>query len=219
MSSKTKKQAVKAESEIKIRDVRDQMPNFKNYKDKIRAGKILGIAVHHSGAVNPATGLSMENAQSVFMYHVTSRGWEHGGYNYFVHSNGMIEYALDDDIPAFHAGFIDQNNSLGLEFGQYWNNHYIAICLLGWFENNRSVTNQDGQIFEIPDYFTKPTRAQMKALFTLLNMLTNKYQIPSANVLGHRELRGCNTKCPGKNIDLPELRKALHAQDFSHFLR
>jgi hypothetical protein len=199
--------------DLKIKDVRAQMPNYENYKDWQRDGEILGIAVHHSATVDHATGSPLGNAQTFFDYHVKTRGWMHGGYNYVITGQGQVEYALDEKIAAYHAGFKDPDNSEGLEQGQYWNNHYLAICLSGWFSNGRSYRDSDAYVHPIPDNFTAPSQAQFEALLALIQHLRKKYNIPVENVRAHRELLGNSTICPGVNLNPVEIRVKLEQLD------
>lgn len=188
---------------LNIRDVREYMPNYGQYRDHVRDAAITGIAVHHSATANRLTGVSMEDARTIFRHHVDTLGWTHGGYHYFVHPSGLVEYALDERIAAFHAGFADPDDRLGLERGQYWNNHLIAVCLLGWFERDR--TRRGGTI-AIPNRFTSPTSGQWRALVGLLVDLCRRYALAAETIRGHRELTGCRTRCPGANVDLDALR-------------
>lgn len=198
---------------LNINDVRAQMPNYENYKDWQRDGKILGIAVHHSASADRSTGAPIGNAQSFFNYHVNVRGWVHGGYNYVITGSGQIEYALDEKISAYHAGFKDPDNSEGLEYGQYWNNHFLAVCLAGWFSDNRTYQDSGGQVHQMPNQYTSPTEAQMQSLLALIKHLRSKYNIPVENIRGHRELRGNGTTCPGHNFDPAELRAKVREAD------
>lgn len=199
--------------DLNIKDIRVEMPNYQNYKDWQRNGEILGIAVHHSATANRITGAPTGNALSFFNYHVKVRGWAHGGYNYVIPGNGEIEYALDDKISAYHAGFKDPDNSEGLEHGQYWNNHYLAICLSGWFSENRTYRDADDRLQLMPNDYTSPTEAQLQSLLALIQDLRKKYNIPVENVRGHRELAGNSTICPGHNFDPAGLREKLRAAD------
>lgn len=198
---------------LKINDIRAQMPNYNTYKDWQRNGAIAGIAVHHSATANRVTGAPIGDAASFFNYHVNTRGWAHGGYNYVITGDGTIEYALDEKISAYHAGFKDADNSEGLEYGQYWNNHYLAICLSGWFTNNRTYLDDNGNAQPIPNNYTRPTEAQYSALIELIQQLRQKYGISIENVRGHRELAGNSTICPGLNFDPATLRDQLRQLD------
>lgn len=196
-------------SNLNILDVRDQMPNYVVYKDWQRPGAILGVAVHHSATADRETGAPSGGALTFFNYHVHERGWAHGGYNYVIRGDGVIEYALDEKIAAYHAGFKDPSDSYGLEHGQYWNNHYLAVCLAGWFSSGRTWRDENGMVHTIPDQFTSPSQVQMTSLIGLLRQLMAKYSIPLENVRGHRELTGSHTQCPGLNLDPAVLRSRL----------
>ncbi len=199
--------------ELNIVDVRAEMPNYQHYKDWQREGQVLGIAVHHSATADRATGSPTGDALAFFNYHVNGRGWTHGGYNYVISGDGVIEYALDDKISAYHAGFKDPDNASGLEFGQYWNNHYLAVCLSGWFSDNRTYRDSAGRTQPIPNNYTAPSTAQIEALLALVQELRQKYNIPVEGVRAHRELAGNSTICPGLNFDPAHLRDQLRALD------
>jgi hypothetical protein len=189
------------------------MPNYQNYKDWQRDGAIVGVALHHSATANRLTGAPIGDAATFFNYHVNTRGWAHGGYNYVITGSGEVEYALDDKISAYHAGFKDPDNSEGLEFGQYWNNHYLAICLAGWFTDSRTYVDSSGNAQQIPPQFTSPSAAQMEALLALIQHLRSKYDISIENVRGHRELAGNSTACPGVNFNPVSVRARLRELD------
>ncbi|MGB9791717.1 MAG: SPOR domain-containing protein, partial [Thermacetogeniaceae bacterium] len=57
-----------------------------------------------------------------------------------------------------------------------------------------------------------PLPAQQKALEALLRELMRRFGIPPASVLGHREVSGAATDCPGSRLDMGELRRALSHQ-------
>ena len=196
---------------LRITDVRSQMPNYEAYKHWQRKVIIRGIAIHHSATADRQTGAPIGDASIFFNYHVNVRGWTHGGYNYVLLPDGTLQYALDEKIAGYHAGFKDPNNVHNLEHGQYWNNHYLAICLVGYFENGRTWRDQQGQVHAIPDSHTTPTPAQMETLQKFMLHLMGKYNIPVQNVRGHRELTGTNTRCPGLNFDMDGLRALLRA--------
>lgn len=198
---------------LTIKDVRAEMPNYATYKDWQRSGPIVGIAIHHSATADRTTGAPLGNAHTFFDYHVKERGWAHGGYNYVITGSGEIEYALDEKIAAYHAGFADPDNSEGLEQGQYWNNHYLAICLAGWFSQGRTYKDSAGRTQSIPNNFTGPSAAQMESLLGLIQQLRRKYNISVDNVRGHRELAGNATTCPGPTLDPAQIRATLRAAD------
>lgn len=190
---------------LKLVDVRAKMPNYENYKDWERDGDITGIAIHHSATADYETGAPSGSAASFFDYHVNVRGWSHGGYHYVILGDGTVEYALDEKIGGYHAGFKDPSDQYGLEYGQYWNNHYLAICLCGWFEDGRTYVKEN-KTYSIPDDHTYPTDEQMESLYTLLTGISKGYDIPVENIRGHGELEGTSTRCPGGNFKISEIR-------------
>lgn len=196
---------------LRISDIRTQMPNYQAYKHWQRSGAVTGIAIHHSATADRQTGAPIGDAFTFFNYHVNSLGWTHGGYNYVLLPDGTLQHALDERIAGYHAGFKDPNNEHNLEHGQYWNNHYLAICLVGYFDNGRTWRDREGGIHAIPDSHTLPTPAQMDTLKRFALHLMEKYNLPPENVRGHRELTGSNTRCPGSNFDLDALRASLRA--------
>jgi len=186
------------------------MPNYQAYEDWQRSGSITGLAIHHSATADPRSGAPLGNALTFFHYHVNVRGWTHGGYHYVLLPDGTLEYALDEKIAGYHAGFKDADNTHHLEHGQYWNHHYLAICLVGYFENGRTWRQAgSGLLHVMPDEHTTPTGAQMETLRVFVRHLMAKHGIPVEKVRGHRELTGCKTHCPGLNFDLGAFRASL----------
>ncbi len=199
-------------TDLRIQDVRSQMPGGLHPPAARRTALILGLAIHHSATAS-ASGASLDTARTLFAAQVQARGWDHGAYHYVIRPTGRIEYALDESIPGYHAGFDDPGDALNLERGQFWNQHYLAVCLVGWFENDRRARDAQGRVHLIPNQFTRPTQMQWQALVGLARRLCERHAIPSENVRGHRELAGCRTRCPGANLDLEALRAAVRAPD------
>jgi hypothetical protein len=189
-------------SELRVVDVRAEMPvRAGSPPPAPRSGPVLGIAIHHSASANHVNGLSLETARTICDYQVLGRGWAHGGYHYCIRPTGLIEYSLDETVPGFHAGFVDPDDELGLERGQFWNQHYLAVCVLGWFESGREIAGH-----RIPDHFTRPTPRQWDSLVGLVDDLRARHRLPADSVRGHGELTGCKTRCPGANLDIAALR-------------
>ncbi len=188
-------------------DVRDGMPTRAGCTPR-PMGAVTGVAIHHSGAVDLTTGVSRASARDIFDYHVGVRGWSHGAYHYLIRPNGLVEYALDETTAGIHAGFTDQHDRRHLEGGQFWNNHLIAVCLLGWFDRDR--IHPSGA--SVPNRFTTPTPAQWTATVATVSEILERYALDADSVRGHRELDGCATACPGSQIDLDQLRAVLVAR-------
>ena len=73
-----------------------------------------------------------------------------------------------------------------------YNDKSIGICLVGNFDKK------------------KPSEKQIKKLINFLKEKMSEYNIPKENVLGHRELPNSEKTCPGKNIDMNEVRNLLY---------
>lgn len=73
------------------------------------------------------------------------------------------------------------------------NAYSIGVCLVGNFDVER------------------PSEEQRTALIELLRELMGAYGIPCAHVIGHREVPGTKKSCPGRSVDMDELRKILGA--------
>lgn len=72
-----------------------------------------------------------------------------------------------------------------------FNNNCIAICLSGNFSKNK-----------VPEI-------QWKIALELVRVMMSKYNVDVEHVIGHRELSGNDTECPGKLFDLEQFRKEL----------
>lgn len=138
------------------------------------------IIIHHSAS-------SSGNAGEFNNYHLKIRKWKNGlGYN-FVIGNG--KNSLDGGIEVGHrwAKQMDGSHTLASNMNQ----KAIGICLVGNLDIN------------------KPTEKQMETTFKLVRYLRRRYRIPRENVLGHGEVPGASTNCPGKNFDMEKFREKL----------
>ena len=71
------------------------------------------------------------------------------------------------------------------------NTKAIGICLVGDFSKEA------------------PTSKQMDALVYLVNKLRKYYRIPMSRIMGHGQVTGARTECPGKNFPWRELKNRL----------
>lgn len=111
-----------------------------------------------------------------------ARGWRDIGYHYVI-GNGT--YSGDGEVETGRP-----ENEVGAHCTGM-NDRSIGICLVGDFENQT------------------PTPAQMQALENLVLNIAQRYKIPVENILGHREVTGANTACPGRNFDMKEFRMQI----------
>lgn len=155
-------------------------------QDMIDAGagkrRITWIGIHTQGAPGGQDG----SAAAIRAFHTApppkGNGWADIGYNFVVRKSGLIEPGRPlARIPA-HATGANANS--------------IGICCSG---------NGDLEDF---------TLAQYDALIPLLRALGARFAVAWHHVLGHRECKqvGGDPKgktCPGKKVDMNELRLRL----------
>ncbi len=125
------------------------------------------IIIHHSGT---ETGSSQ-----MFNEAHIRRGWGGIGYH-FVIDNGTA--GKDDGQIETSPRWIQQLDGAHCKASSM-NEKGIGICLVGNFSNGR------------------PSRAQMDSLVYLVNTLREYYGIPKSRILGHGDVPGANTECPG----------------------
>lgn len=138
------------------------------------------IVIHHSGT-------SVGSLKRFDAYH-RARGMENGVAYHFIIDNGTCG-TKDGQIEVtrrwekqIHGGHCrqDTNNSIG-----------IGICLVGNFQK------------------TRPTEKQFWSLVWLVKKLMKGYNIPLKNVVGHEDMKGEHTICPGRYFPMKRLRNEL----------
>lgn len=105
------------------------------------------------------------------------RGWRDVGYNYIIEKDGRVVPGRPPTIPGAHC------RADGMNFKS------LGIAVIGNMENRR------------------PTEAQTRSLKGLITSLTEEHEIPRENILGHKEVKGAATLCPGKHFPLKEVKK------------
>ncbi len=128
------------------------------------------IIIHHSATEE---GNSLEFDQ----YH-QSRGWQGIGYH-FVIDNGTKD--KQDGQIEVSPRWIKQKEGSHCRAGNM-NEKAIGICLVG----NFSKDNVDAK--------------QLDALVYLINTLRKYYKIPLKRILGHDQVLGAATECPGRKF-------------------
>ena len=140
------------------------------------------IIVHHSAS-------DEGNALDIYRAH-RSRGWETVGYD-FVIDNGS-QGKVDGQIEACPR-WTKQLDGAHCKAGGM-NTQGIGICLVGNF-------SQDAV-----------SRKQMDSLVYLVNILRNYYTIPASNILGHGQVPGAKTECPGTQFPWGDFRSKLNSE-------
>ncbi len=115
-----------------------------------------------------------------------AKGWRDIGYHYVI-GNGT--YSGDGEVETGRTEAEDGAHCSA----DGMNRKSIGICLVGDFDKQ------------------KPTPAQIEALEQLCRDIMNRHKIPASKVLGHGEVKGAATNCPGKNFDMTAFRKRLEA--------
>ncbi len=138
------------------------------------------IIIHHS-ATDEGDALS-------FNRHHLQRGFEGVGYQ-FVISDGS-HHKVDGQIEVTPR-WIKQQDGAHCKASSM-NCKAIGICLVGNF-NEENVSTE-----------------QMKSLVYLVNVLRNYYHIPPQNIMGHGQVSGASTDCPGKRFPWTEFRAKLN---------
>lgn len=139
------------------------------------------IVIHHSAS---ATG----SAASFDRAH-RDKGWDGLGYHFVIGNgsgsgDGQVEvgYRWAKQMQGAHAGNYE------------YNQHGIGICLVGDFE-----------------HAGPPSARQMASLRTLVAFLQARANIPTNEIIGHGNVPGRNTECPGRYLSMPEFRASINS--------
>lgn len=144
-----------------------------------RSRKWKYIIIHHS-ATDEGNSLFFRKSHR-------SRGWKEIGYD-FVIDNGTFGKA-DGQIEVTPRWIKQQNGAHCSASGMNYKG--IGICLVGNFSKD------------------KLSEKQMESLVYLIGLLRDYYNIPADNIMGHGQVIGAKTECPGKNFPWYEFRKRL----------
>lgn len=137
------------------------------------------IVIHHSA--------SASGSASEFDKWHREKGWDGLGYHFVIGNgtgsgNGQVEvgYRWRKQTAGAHAGNAE------------YNQHGVGICLVGDFQNG-----------------TRPTAQQMSSLRQLTRFLQVKTGVPTSEVVGHCNVPGKSTECPGRQLNLGDFRASL----------
>lgn len=159
------------------------IPNAKCFKNIIPlypTNKWRYIVLHH-------TATDIGKAMLINNYHM-GKGFVYGlGYHFLI-DNGTL--GKGDGQIEVSPRWIKQQDGAHCKAGKM-NYMGIGIALVGNF-NERS-----------------PTDAQVRSLLLLLDVLTDYYHIPPSHVLGHGDVPGARTDCPGRLFPWRQVRFAL----------
>lgn len=118
-------------------------------------------------------------------FHMEERGWSNIAYH-FVINNGW----KDTTVGQVEESELWRERRPNLSTREWYANYFgIAVVLVGNIEAH------------------EPPPLQKEALITLLTNLARDYGIPPERIIGHREIQ--NTACPGKHLNMVEIRKQV----------
>ncbi|WP_170161580.1 N-acetylmuramoyl-L-alanine amidase [Desulfosoma caldarium] len=138
------------------------------------------IVVHH-------TATDIGKATLIHYNHQNRGFWNGLGYHFLI-DNGTLGKG-DGQIEVSPRWIKQQKGAHCVAGGM--NDVGIGVALVGNF-NERP-----------------PTPKQMQSLARLIRQLAHYYGIPPKNVLGHGDVPGANTDCPGKRFPWGELQRLL----------
>jgi len=147
-----------------------------------RSNKWKYIIIHHSAT-------DQGNALSLFNAHLKRGFWQGLGYHFII-GNGT--YGKKDGQIEASPRWVKQQDGAHCQAARM-NYKGIGICLVGNFSKERVSAKQ------------------MDSLAYLVNILKEYYHVPPGNILGHGQVPGARTECPGKYFPWEELRSRLKA--------
>lgn len=138
------------------------------------------IIIHHS-ATDEGNALHFH-----FAHH--SRGFERGLGYHFVIDNGTR--GKEDGHVEISPRWLKQLDGAHCKTSGM-NKKGIGICLVGNFNEE------------------KISRKQMNSVVYLVNTLREYYKVPMKNIMGHSQVPGARTECPGKYFPWTEFKSRL----------
>ena len=140
------------------------------------------IIIHHSAT-------DKGNAAFINRLH-RRKGWEGIGYD-FVIDNGTL--GKEDGAVEITPRWSKQENGAHCRASEM-NCRGIGICLVGNFSKETV------------------SRKQMESLVSLTSLLMKYYKIPPGHILGHGQVSGARTECPGKTFPWGEFMAELKSR-------
>ncbi len=140
------------------------------------------IIIHHS-ATDEGNSLNLNEMHK-------RKGWACIGYD-FVIDNGTD--GKEDGQIEVSPRWVKQEKGAHCQASDM-NSKGIGICLVGNFSKKR-VGNK-----------------QMDSLVYLVNILRKNYRIPKDHILGHGQVPGARTECPGKYFPWEEFHNKLNSK-------
>lgn len=141
------------------------------------------IVIHH-------TATDIGKATLIHYNHQDRGFWNGLGYHFLI-DNGTL--GKGDGQIEVSPRWIKQQKGAHCKAGGM-NDTGIGVALVGNFDEGL------------------PTAKQMQSLARLIRELTHYYRIPAKNIVGHGDVPGAKTDCPGKRFPWAELQRLLAAR-------
>lgn len=143
------------------------------------------IVIHHSATENG-------NMAIFDRAHREENQWDGVGYDFVIgngtdSADGQVEvtFRWHGQIAGAHCKTP----------GNWANEHAVGICLVGNFD------------------YQRPSRRQMASLAQLVHFLQTRYQIPTAQIHGHKTMPGArSTDCPGAHFSMSDFHALVDQQ-------
>jgi N-acetyl-anhydromuramyl-L-alanine amidase AmpD len=171
-----------------------------------RSVPISALAIHHT---DTQKGMTVQQLAQYHVYGVRkdTRGnlikaqWPGIGYHFVIASDGTINQTQREQTRSYHVGSKGNETCLGISFvGRFMRYGY------------------DGKLQRAEDQI--PTPAQLRSGGQLVAWLMQEFNVASEKVMGHKDVVGGGTACPGehwegglkwRNLLWQEIQKALDA--------
>jgi N-acetylmuramoyl-L-alanine amidase len=137
------------------------------------------IIIHHT-ATDQGSALLLDESHK-------NRGWQGLGYDFLI--NNGTQGKPDGHIEASLRWIHQEDGAHCKASGM--NHKGIGIAIVGNYSHE------------------KPSKKQLDTLVYTVNVLKAYYNIPKSNILGHRDVPGARTECPGNSFPWDEFMKRI----------
>ncbi|MHB1326129.1 MAG: N-acetylmuramoyl-L-alanine amidase [Thermoleophilia bacterium] len=160
------------------------------------------IVLHHTAGGYDAADPDA-TVRSIFWYHASSLGWGDIGYNYLIGPGGQI-----------YEGRMGGNGVIGAH-ALGWNTGSIGISVMGNYENYDINGSQYNAIVELMTWAANVNHIDPYGNDYFIHYENgNPVGGYPGNILGHRDLAGNSTACPGNYLyaRMPQFRAEVNAR-------
>lgn len=141
------------------------------------------IVIHHSFT---SDNVLLSDIEAIRKYHIEHNGWSDIAYHFIIDSISNTVGSNFNELLTGRPINIKGSHCIG------YNRNSLGVCVIGNFD---LVAPSEEILRVLVDRFLRP--------------YMEVYNIPIANIKGHRELTNFDRTCPGKLFDLDNLRGRL----------